>query len=213
MQALRDDATPPPVRLFKSDALERLTHTSVATILGFWIPIFVLCLGLGIYRGGFGAQTAALLVIAGAGAWTLFEYLLHRFGFHIERWIPAARPLAYLMHGCHHEDPGDASRDIMPLIGSVPIFAVLIVLAVPIFGAATALTLLGGFGFAYLGYDLTHYACHQRRWRGRITGYLKRHHLSHHYADGRRNFGVTSPLWDVVFGTLRRSERRRASLS
>ena len=81
----------PPVRLFRSHALERLTHTSVATILAFWIPVFVLCLVIGVDRGGFGAAKAATLFLAGAAAWTLFEYLLHRFVFHIERWIPPAR--------------------------------------------------------------------------------------------------------------------------
>jgi len=29
----------------------------------------------------------------------------------------------------------------------------------------------------------------------------KKRHFRHHYADSSRDFGVSNPLWDVVFGT------------
>jgi sterol desaturase/sphingolipid hydroxylase (fatty acid hydroxylase superfamily) len=57
------------------------------------------------------------------------------------------------------------------------------------------------FGFAYLAYDLTHYACHQLAMPGAVGRYLKRHHLKHHHRDSTKNFSVTFPLWDKVFGT------------
>jgi sterol desaturase/sphingolipid hydroxylase (fatty acid hydroxylase superfamily) len=204
-----------PVRLFESDFLERFTRTTVATILLFWVPLCTLCLVLGLHLGHFTAAGSVLIIVAGIIAWTLFEYSLHRFIFHLDRWLPAAQRFSFLMHGVHHVDPADAGRDIMPLMGSIPIFIVLVTAATVILGAPLALALFGAFGFAYLAYDLTHYACHQRRMTGRVGAYLKRHHLSHHYADGTRNFGVTSPLWDWCFGTLRRTQgataRRRSS--
>lgn len=198
----------PPVRLFESDFLEWFTRTSVVTIVLFWVPVCTLCLALGLFWGQFTGAESTLIVAAGVIAWTLFEYGLHRFVFHLDRWLPSARRFSFLMHGVHHVDPSDASRDIMPLVGSTPIFAVLVGTATLILGLPLSLALFGAFGFAYLAYDLTHYACHQRRMTSHLGAYLKRHHLSHHYVDGMRNFGVTSPVWDWLFGTLRSVQRR-----
>ncbi|HYM01706.1 MAG TPA: sterol desaturase family protein [Stellaceae bacterium] len=196
-----------PVRLFESDVLERFTRTSIVVILLFWLPVSALLIVIGARLGRFSPLTMVSVAVAGVAAWTLFEYLLHRFVFHIERWIPQAVRMSFVMHGCHHADPADASRDIMPLVGSVPISAALLGASAIVMGPASALVFMGGFGIAYLAYDVTHYACHQRQPRGAIGRYLKRHHLVHHFVDGSRNFGVTSPLWDWLFRTLRRNNR------
>jgi sterol desaturase/sphingolipid hydroxylase (fatty acid hydroxylase superfamily) len=42
--------------------------------------------------------------------------------------------------------------------------------------------------------------------------YLKKHHMTHHFANPKGYFGVTSPLWDIVFGTLKQPERRTARI-
>lgn len=33
---------------------------------------------------------------------------------------------------------------------------------------------------------------------------LRRYHLGHHYRDDTVAYGVTTPLWDFVFGSRRR---------
>jgi sterol desaturase/sphingolipid hydroxylase (fatty acid hydroxylase superfamily) len=33
---------------------------------------------------------------------------------------------------------------------------------------------------------------------------LKQYHLRHHYKDDDVGFGISSPLWDYVFGTTRK---------
>lgn len=197
----------PPVRLFGSDFLERFTRTSLTTIILFWVSVSALCIAIGAHQGSFSPARLAFAIIAGAAIWTIVEYLLHRFVFHLDRWVPAARPLTFLIHGCHHADPSDAGRDIMPLAGSIPIFATLLGAAFLAIDRAFAFVLMGGFALAYLSYDLLHYGCHQWRFGGGIGAYLKRHHLIHHYVDGERNFGVTSPVWDWFFGTLRAGRR------
>ena len=56
-------------------------------------------------------------------------------------------------------------------------------------------------GFAYVGYDLMHYSLHHTK----LPSYLrdmKQYHLKHHYANYEAGFGVTSIIWDKVFGTL-----------
>jgi sterol desaturase/sphingolipid hydroxylase (fatty acid hydroxylase superfamily) len=60
---------------------------------------------------------------------------------------------------------------------------------------------VSGFTIGYLTYDLTHYATHHFPMRWRILKYLKRYHMMHHYKTPDQRFGVSSPLWDIVFKT------------
>jgi dihydroceramide fatty acyl 2-hydroxylase len=48
---------------------------------------------------------------------------------------------------------------------------------------------------------LTHYATHHWPMRSGIAKFLKRHHMAHHYKSPDSRFGVSSPIWDFVFGT------------
>ncbi len=54
----------------------------------------------------------------------------------------------------------------------------------------------------YLIYDITHYATHHFTMRRGIFKFLKRYHLKHHYKTPDLRYGVSSPLWDWVFGTM-----------
>jgi len=53
-----------------------------------------------------------------------------------------------------------------------------------------------------------HYATHHFRMKSPLMAALTRHHLKHHFASDKTNFGVSSPLWDWVFGTLHRVRKR-----
>ncbi len=192
-----------PVRLFDNDLLERCTHTSVTTIISFWLLVAFGAVGVGVGQGRMTGGGVAVVFLSGVVAWTFVEYMLHRFVFHLDRLLPAAGRFCFLLHGCHHADPSDASRDIMPLVGSVPAMCGLAAAAISVLGEAGGLVFFGAFALAYLAYDVTHYGCHQWSLPGRIGTYLKRHHLLHHHLDDTRHFGVTSPLWDWCFRTLR----------
>jgi dihydroceramide fatty acyl 2-hydroxylase len=54
----------------------------------------------------------------------------------------------------------------------------------------------------YLLYELVHLSAHHGAARAPILRWLRSHHLRHHFDDAGANFGISSPLWDVVFGTL-----------
>lgn len=194
-----------PVRLFDNPVLERLTKARPATVVIVYAPAAAALLALSAPAlGGIAAAWAAL----GALTWTLFEYGMHRVVFHWPARSAWGKRLVFLMHGCHHADPEDPERAVMPPMASIPLAlacygAAALVLPAPARDAAFA-----GFLLGYLHYDLTHWACHQARMAGPLGRRLKRHHLRHHYAGADGNYGVGSPLWDMAFGSrLRRRPR------
>jgi sterol desaturase/sphingolipid hydroxylase (fatty acid hydroxylase superfamily) len=66
----------------------------------------------------------------------------------------------------------------------------------------TKLIGLLGFGVGYLSYDMVHYALHHIEAHGNnYFKKLQRYHNMHHYSGQDAAYGVTSKLWDMVFGT------------
>lgn len=194
------------VRLFDNPLLERLTKARPAAVVLVYAPAAAVLLSLSLPELEWAAAAWAGL---GMLAWTLFEYVLHRMVFHWPARSSWGRRLVFLMHGCHHQDPEDPERAVMPPMASLPLAfacygAAALALAPPMRDAAFA-----GFLLGYLHYDLTHWACHQAPMAGPLGRRLKRHHLRHHYAGADGNYGVGSPLWDVVFGS--RLGKRQAS--
>jgi sterol desaturase/sphingolipid hydroxylase (fatty acid hydroxylase superfamily) len=84
----------------------------------------------------------------------------------------------------------------------VPVATVILFVLYLLAGSA-AFPIFAGVAFGYLAYDLLHYAGHAGALRGRVGHYLRQHHMTHHYRLPETRFGVSSPLWDRVFGTLR----------
>lgn len=143
--------------------------------------------------------------LLGLFIWTLVEYILHRFLFHLDSFLPdnrVALTTHFLLHGIHHYLPMDKLRLVMPPTLFLALATPFWKLAHTVFywnwSVATAVFCGGIFG--YICYDLTHYFLHHKTlpayWRE-----LKKYHLQHHFMDYENGFGVTSRFWDVVFGT------------
>jgi sterol desaturase/sphingolipid hydroxylase (fatty acid hydroxylase superfamily) len=154
-------------------------------------------------RAGVALGPALGWASVGLVGWTLAEYLFHRFVFH---WVPATpwgERFHFLAHGVHHRWPDDRWRLVMPPVVSLPLGAGFLTLAAQLLGDAAAPWFLG-FSGGYVVYDLTHYALHHLGGARRLPRWLVRlraHHMRHHHLDGAKGYGVTSPLWDHVFGT------------
>lgn len=198
-----------PIRLFKSDFLEFFTHISPITIIIIWLP-FAAYMLLGEVAAGIERQQslwylpAAFLV--GLFVWTFSEYILHRFLFHYIPKNEFQEKIVYLFHGIHHHQPQCKTRLVMPPVVSIPLAAVFYGLFWLILSKALGMPhwlgpTVSGFTIGYLTYDLTHYATHHFPMRSGVGKYLKRYHMMHHYKTPDQRFGVSSPLWDVVFGT------------
>ena len=65
-----------------------------------------------------------------------------------------------------------------------------------------------GFVYGYLFYDGSHYAIHHFKLTSRWGKWVRRHHMLHHHQDNEGGFGVSTPLWDLVFGTMPRLKGR-----
>jgi sterol desaturase/sphingolipid hydroxylase (fatty acid hydroxylase superfamily) len=147
-------------------------------------------------------RTVAAWGTLGLLVWTLTEYCLHRFAFHYEASSKFGKRLHFIVHGVHHDDPNDPSRLVMPPAVSLLIGAAMM----PIFyfacGPIYCLPFTFGFIWGYLGYDFIHYYTHHFTPRTAIGRYLKQSHMLHHFQDPTTRMGVSSPLWDFVFGTM-----------
>lgn len=145
------------------------------------------------------------LVLAGFAAWTLLEYLVHRFVLH--RYSSMGRRL----HQLHHDRPNDPDAERSSL--STPLLALPVgVLLIGAAGWEDGSALFAGLLLGYLVFIAVHHAIH--RWPIGPNSWLysaKLRHLTHHRVENC-NYGVTTNFWDIVFRTNARiiGQRLRA---
>jgi sterol desaturase/sphingolipid hydroxylase (fatty acid hydroxylase superfamily) len=208
--ASRGRARARTIRVFQNPLLE-ITSRAHPITPGVWFGPFIAYAWV-TAPGAVGWAATAGLFAAGMLGFSLFEYGLHRFVFHglmrLAERDPRYRFAAFMAHGYHHEFPDDPSRLVMPPMISWPLAALFALVYASLLGARLSVPLLGGTMAGYLGYDWIHYYTHHFRPRTRLGKWMRAYHLRHHYQDPNAFFGISSPLWDVVFGTFR-SRRAR----
>ncbi|MBE0564764.1 MAG: sterol desaturase family protein [Krumholzibacteria bacterium] len=192
---------PGTVRIFAADRLEALTHISWRLVLAVWVPVVVALLVVARAVLGLGWLALAGTWCGGLLLWTLVEYLLHRFFFHAVPRGPLAIKVHFLAHGVHHYDPFDGTRLVFPPPAGLAIAAVLYLLCELLLPTGPALALMAGLLTGYLLYDLSHYVSHHGKIRDPWFRFLHRYHAAHHHRDPDARFGVSNPLWDLVFRT------------
>lgn len=190
-------------RMFESDFLEKFSRIHPATPFVVWGPVVLYMLYRSIGRHDLAIAGIGGVFVAGFFAWTIAEYVLHRYVFHWKKETPAGRRIHFLLHGVHHDFPNDKDRLVMPLLTSAPLAVIFYALFYFTMGGVRfADPFFAGFAVGYLCYDGTHYAVHHFKQTSRIGKLIKRHHMLHHHADHDGGFGVSSPLWDIVFRTM-----------
>ena len=188
-------------QLFKNNYLEYLTKTHPIVIWSMYLPVLILLPYYSFRTIGFDGMSVFLLSLSGAFFWSFTEYILHRFVFHFHPTSERGKKIDYILHGNHHEYPRDKERLFMPAVPSL-------IIASFFFGIfylvlrEKAFAFFPGFLFGYLIYGSMHYAIHAWnppfKW---MKGLWRNHHL-HHYKHVDKGFGVSSTLWDHVFGTM-----------
>lgn len=186
------------IRLFKNPVLEYFSHIHPATPPVVFAPVIAYFL----YQSFMEHHALITLPLWSLGvlAWTLLEYTMHRFVFHYQPKTAFGKRVIFLSHGVHHDYPQDATRLVMPLLVSVPLaffFYYLFQFLFPAYYQALYAGLVSG----YLAYDCLHFAFHHFSMKGRLASYLRSYHWRHHFEEQDSRYGVSTPLWDLVFGT------------
>lgn len=200
---------PQRMRIFKNDFLESLTLVRWQTIFKFWLPIIVFIIYLGNVQYHLSLGMNFSLIFSGILFWSLAEYLIHRFPFH---WSPNTewgKQLVYSMHGNHHDNPFDPLRGVMPIVPAIIYISILYGMFSLVIPAPLLKVFFGGFLIGYLCYDGIHYFTHHGKPKSQIGKYLRKVHLVHHVHNDMM-FGISSPLWDLVFGTYIRRDYKSA---
>jgi sterol desaturase/sphingolipid hydroxylase (fatty acid hydroxylase superfamily) len=189
------------VRMFKSGFMEFFSRTHWTVPIIIFVPIITALSALAVTHYGLSYPVAAAGFLFGLGFWTLVEYLLHRFLFHYSPTSDWGRKIHWTFHGVHHDYPGDPLRLVMAPAVSLTLGAAFYGLFTLAAGAALTAPIMAGLIAGYLVYDISHFALHHFPLKGRIMGALREHHMRHHFQQPEAGFGVSSPLWDMVFRT------------
>lgn len=143
----------------------------------------------------------ALAALLGVLTWTFLEYVIHRWMGHDRRFRKT--PFG-VEHVRHHIEGDYFAPTWKKLIIAALVTALLCVPAVAIAGTAIGVTYVVSLIGFYGVYEMHHRFEHTHAGLGPYGRWARRHHFYHHFVDGRMNHGVTSPLWDLVFGTYQR---------
>jgi len=139
-----------------------------------------------------------LFFLVGAALWTLGEYLMHRFvGHGVGLKVRFAKE-----HKTHHARPGYFTPVFAKIWMSLMVLVPLYGLFSLVFGLGYGTALIAGFTASYVWYEWVHYSLHAFAPMTTFGHALRKHHFCHHFHNGRKNHGVTFPIFDHLFGTF-----------
>ncbi|MGC4020483.1 MAG: sterol desaturase family protein [Cyclobacteriaceae bacterium] len=188
-------------QLFKNPILEKLSRTHISVPL---IIFFIYSTGLlywSVTHTSLSAFTTVGMFFVGVISFTWVEYIVHRYIFHMSAETERKAKMQYTMHGVHHEFPKDKDRLAMPPVLSITIATALLFLFRLILGDLV-FSFLPGFLVGYALYLSVHYMVHAFQPPKNFFKILWINHSIHHYKNGEEVFGVSSPLWDYIYGTM-----------
>jgi hypothetical protein len=187
--------------LFKNPVLEKLSRTHISVPLIIFFVYSSVLLYWSATHTSLTAGTTVLMFILGVTLFTWVEYIVHRWVFHMSTYTTMREKIQYVIHGVHYEFPKDKDRLAMPPLVSVTIATILLLFFRVILGDLT-FSFLPGFLVGYAYYLSIHYMVHAFPPPRNFLKALWVNHSVHHYKHGEYIFGVTSPLWDHIYGTM-----------
>ena len=141
-----------------------------------------------------------MALLIGALTWTFLEYVIHRWLGHDSRF----RPNFFAEEHIRHHSQGNYFAPAWKKLFMAAVTMLLLgplawLVAGPYLGLAWAASLVA----MYLVYEWFHHCAHTHAGLGPYARYARRHHFYHHFMDPEVNHGVTTPIWDILFGTFR----------
>jgi fatty acid hydroxylase family protein len=196
---IRKELTAP---LFENKFLESLTRTHIFIPVIMHLSINAYLFWYGITHFEIPQLTAVILLVSGFVFWTFAEYMIHRFVYHTESNSRFLYNLQFKAHGIHHQHPKDPTRLAMPPVPGLVLSGVFFLIYWLIMGTY-AFAFFPGFMVGYVAYISIHYAQHIIRMPTYLPfRLLWQNHAIHHYQNPYVAHGVSTRLWDFVFGTL-----------
>ncbi|KAF9426736.1 fatty acid alpha-hydroxylase [Entomortierella beljakovae] len=153
-------------KIFGSPYLEVFTKTPWYIIPMFWLPVVAYNV-IQSLNMGLAPEMVLCYFIFGIVLWSLLEYILHRFLFHLDDYLPDSTiyiTAHFLLHEC----------DFIHVAHAV----------------------MAGAFLGYILYDMTHYYLHHAKVFKIHFTKMKTYHLAHHYKNFEGGYGITSKLWD-----------------
>jgi len=196
-------------RFFKSEFCEQLSKTNWWVVPIVWIPVIIYCYWMSLQRCEGNARCEGKLLacfVFGTLFWSLVEYSVHRFLFHVNTSSYWWNTFHFIFHGCHHKFPMDDMRLVMPPAGALPIVFMVYAVEFLMLGYELAPVTLAGTLSGYVVYDMIHYHCHFSEFTNKYDWLrsIRSSHMDHHYRDFTRGFGISTNTWDVILNTNRR---------
>lgn len=191
-----------PSDLFENKWLNRLTRTHIAFPVVSFLVYAIALLYYTKVSTDLSNLTVISLFVGGLVFFTLVEYVIHRWLYHPPHDASEEyQEFTYKIHGIHHAYPKDKQRLAMPPILTIAIATILLLLFELILDKYS-FSVLAGFVTGYALYLMVHYAIHIYKMPKNAFRALWINHSIHHYSEDDIAFGVSSPLWDYVFGTM-----------
>lgn len=189
------------VPMFKNKILDKFSRIHWFVPLIIFVPLVIYFLYISFVNTNLSILQIMLLYLVGCLAWSLIEYLLHRFVFHYPPKTEFGKRIHFMFHGVHHDYPQDSKRLVMVPSVSIPLALGFYFLFLFILGSQLINPFFSGLITGYLAYDMIHYGVHHFGFRNKFFLKLKQYHMKHHYLHPEKGFGVSSPIWDYVFKT------------
>ena len=147
-----------------------------------------------------------LIFIIGLIFFMFSEYVTHRFIFHIK--APKNKLLLKFMkriHYDHHTYPDDLKLLFLPIWYSIPNLGSLCIIYFLISKDLIQTIAFGsGLVFMLLVYEWKHYVAHRPiKPLTKVGRQIKKLHILHHFKNENFWYGVSTPIFDGIFGTLK----------
>lgn len=139
-----------------------------------------------------------LFFMSGAFMWTLLEYLIHRFLGHQKKGTTPVRR----EHQQHHAKAHYFSPIYKKVLLAVLFLGASTLITSFIFSFTQGLVFSTGLAGMYFLYEITHRRFHIKDPLIRYGLRMRKHHFYHHFGNPKLNHGVTTAIWDRVFGTF-----------
>jgi sterol desaturase/sphingolipid hydroxylase (fatty acid hydroxylase superfamily) len=188
------------------DVVQNAISKTSRTPLNYWaefaidIPLGVVLISAGLSHGELNHIAVFLTILLGLFVFSLIEYSFHRWLMHGSIQIFARG------HHAHHVNP--LGYDSLPFFLPALILLALAGIFVLLMPASYAFLLTGVIALGYVTYGLSHFTIHHHRFHWHFArNWAANHHIHHRHPE--TNFGVTTPLWDILIGTGYVSDHER----